>query len=405
MAFGDGIRRNIAHVEPSERALLRDAFIELNKRVFPGKREDSPPGGVSFWFKQDEIHQATHVHGGPEFLPWHREITNRLEAMLREVNPQLSLHYWSFSEDPTNVPNGNLGGGATGPLNLFDPNFMGSSNGDAGDPWLKAKFYDPQAGTPGHPPDRDVTQNPVDPPIEMKRTKTAPGALLPIADLSQGSAFGEVGPKIPANGDNDIISAITFPDFRIRLECMHNLAHVYIAKVSPHIAFRDPLVFLLHSNVDRIFARWQTDPAHPERLDPNTVYGSESNLDVNVLGEIQNLNHNVEPWSTGVGAFHTIRPWEASHENQGSPHTYKDPSVVAPPRYDTNFLPCDLLMHKVEVLGRNLQSLQEALDNGEIPPPPITPKKIAKVQAFIRSQTVELSRQRRLLQQCLAANP
>jgi hypothetical protein len=94
MALGDGIRRNIAHVDPSERALLRDAIIELNQRYFTGILGDTPPGGVSWWFKQDEIHQATHVHGGPEFLPWHREITNRFEAMLREINPQLSLHYW-----------------------------------------------------------------------------------------------------------------------------------------------------------------------------------------------------------------------------------------------------------------------------------------------------------------------
>ncbi|MEO8286562.1 MAG: hypothetical protein ABI670_09020 [Chloroflexota bacterium] len=68
MTLGDGIRRNIASVDPTERALLRDALIELSHRFFPGSRTDtSAPGGVSWWFKQDEIHQATHVHGGPDF--------------------------------------------------------------------------------------------------------------------------------------------------------------------------------------------------------------------------------------------------------------------------------------------------------------------------------------------------
>ena len=100
MALGDGVRRNIAHVDPAERALLRDAFVELNRRRFPGSRADAVPGGVTFWFKQDEIHQATHVHGGPEFLPWHREIVNRFEEMLRQINPQLSLHYWDWTQDP-----------------------------------------------------------------------------------------------------------------------------------------------------------------------------------------------------------------------------------------------------------------------------------------------------------------
>jgi hypothetical protein len=63
VALGDGIRRNIKTVDPAERAMLRDAIKELNNRYFPGSRTDVPPGGVSWWFKQDEIHQATHVHG------------------------------------------------------------------------------------------------------------------------------------------------------------------------------------------------------------------------------------------------------------------------------------------------------------------------------------------------------
>lgn len=94
MTLGDGIRRNIASIEKSERVLLRDALIEMNRRFFPGSRTDPIPGHVSWWFKQDEIHQATHVHGGPEFLPWHRELVNRMEELLRQIEPRLSLHYW-----------------------------------------------------------------------------------------------------------------------------------------------------------------------------------------------------------------------------------------------------------------------------------------------------------------------
>jgi Common central domain of tyrosinase len=87
MALGDGIRRNIATVSQQERNRFRDAIIALNQRFFPGDRADFPAGHVSHWFKQDEIHQATHVHGSPAFLPWHRELCNRFEAMLREVDP------------------------------------------------------------------------------------------------------------------------------------------------------------------------------------------------------------------------------------------------------------------------------------------------------------------------------
>jgi hypothetical protein len=333
MALGDGIRRNIAHVDPAERALLKDAIVELHHRYYPGARGDTPPGGVSWWFKQDEIHQATHVHFGPEFLPWHREFTNRFEELLRQINPQLSLHYWDFRDDPRNIPNGNIGGGATGQVNLFDSNFMGSSSGSAGDPWLAAGFYDPQAGTAGHPPNRNATDNPVDPPPDIPRTRAplVPGsAPVPYDPTNQSDAIGLNNPK-------------AFPAMRLDLENLHNLAHVYYANVSPHDAFRDPFVFLLHSSVDRIYAQWQTDPAHPERLVESTVYGAESNLDVPVsdlLGntQIQNLTHLVEPWSTGIQISENrpIRPWEPTHENQGVPHTYHDISIVAPPCYDTN---------------------------------------------------------------------
>jgi hypothetical protein len=63
-------------------------------------------------------------------------------------------------------------------------------------------------------------------------------------------------------------------------------------------------------------------------------------VDVPVGAGIQNVAHQVEPWSTGhsfdqFGQEHFTRPWYAP-ESQVDPHTYKDASVVAPPCYDTN---------------------------------------------------------------------
>jgi Common central domain of tyrosinase len=372
MALGDGIRRNISTVDPTERMMLRDAILAMHQRKYPGNAGDRPPGGVSWWFKQDEIHEATHVHGGPEFLPWHRELMNHFEGLLRQINPQLSLHYWDFKEDPRNIPNGNIGGGAKGLVNLFEgllPDgepFMGSSTGSAGVPWLpdaaknRPGFYDPQAGSANHPPNRDVTGNPLDPPANIRRTRlaavpnSAPAPFFTQAEENAVLALQRFGPGLSKNftphspnspdPDNRAFDAAVPNFFRTAWEEIHDLSHVYFGNVSPHIAFRDPWVYLLHSNVDRLFAMWQTDPNHPERLDANIVYGSESNLDVtaNFFGLIsqQNLTHNVEPFSTGHGQFKDIRPWFAP-ENQGVPHDYHDPSVVAPPRYDTFLLQFD----------------------------------------------------------------
>src|SRR5919198_5631336 len=107
MVLGDGIRRNIATVCPEERARFRDGIIALNNTFYTGQRDDAIVGGVSYWFKQDEIHQATHVHGGPAFLPWHRELCNRFERLLTMATPTASLCYWDWNEDPENTIDAN----------------------------------------------------------------------------------------------------------------------------------------------------------------------------------------------------------------------------------------------------------------------------------------------------------
>jgi len=146
------------------------------------------------------------------------------------------------------------------------------------------------------------------------------------------------------------------------LESVHNAMHGFVNMGGVHISFRDPFVFLLHSNVDRLFARWQTDLAHPERLDPNTVYGSES-------GDA-GLNSNIRPWS---GVPPTTRPW-APPENQQVAKTYKHPSVIAPPLYDTNLQPAPsrgfqaLDAQTMVVLGTDRNLWLEHAPFGTVPP-------------------------------------
>jgi hypothetical protein len=124
---------------------------------------------------------------------------------------------------------------------------------------------------------------------------------------------------------------------------VHNAMHGFVAMGGVHRSFEDPFVFLLHSNVDRLFARWQTDLEHPERLNPDTVYGTASG----------SLDVLVEPWSTGFSLGKFTRPWCAP-ENQGESHTYKHLSIVHPPRYDTNYNMPDIvkILVRVETLNQ-----------------------------------------------------
>ncbi len=275
MAIGDGVRRNVATISQSERDRFLAAILKLDTTKFF-------PDGVSYWDKQEDIHKSGHAGGtdvraGPAFIPWHRELVNRLEGLLREVDPDLSLHYWDWTTDPTP---------------LFTSTFMGGKGNPAGPP-----FQNFESTEPGHP-----------------------------------FIWRDVQPGAPAiSSDNDIIHAsdgLLQPDqfhaFNSALQSAHNTVHGHIGGSigDAHFSFHDPFVFLLHSNMDRLFAMWQTQPGQTWRLDPNQVYGSDA--------ASGSLLDNVEPWSGGQG----LRPW-APPEDQQAIKRYNDLSIIAPPCYDT----------------------------------------------------------------------
>lgn len=275
MALGDGVRRNVATLPQEERDRLLAAFLALDTTKLY-------PDGVTYWDKQEEIHKSGHaggtdVHHGPAFIPWHRELCNRLEGLLREVDPDLSLHYWDWTTDPSP---------------LFTPQFMGGEGDPAGAPFAAFESTEPghafiwravQAGAPGIQSDHDILH--------------ASDGLSPPTQ---------------------------FHTFRIAVENAHDTVHGHIGGTigQPHYSFHDPFVFLLHSNVDRLYAMWQTQPGETWRLDPAQVYGLEA--------ASGSLLDDVEPWSGGQG----LRPW-APPENRQVPKRYDDLSIIAPPCYDT----------------------------------------------------------------------
>jgi hypothetical protein len=294
------IRRNVASLSPEERQRFMNTIKELNRHFFLGNREESPPGGVSYWFKMDEIHQATHVHGGPAFLPWHRELCNRFEAMLREIDPNLSLHSWDWNTDPRW---------------MFTNQFMGSADGEVGQPLLDAGFYnrsaDPFRDDNLHLRPGEQNANPADPPRTLTRR------------------VGSGNPSLTFN-DQDIINSHTFQEMNRKLTRSHNQAHDYIGGnlADPHISFRDPFVFLLHSNVDRLWAIWQTQPGQSDRLDPVRTYGSYSIH--------PSITEYMEPWAGSRKTMWPVRPWHHPENEQRlrkNRKNSKHPSIVNPPQY------------------------------------------------------------------------
>lgn len=288
MALGDGIRRNIALVSDTERTKFINAILTMDTSKFF-------PDGVSYWDKQEEIHKNGHatglaVHGGIEFIPWHRALCNHFEDLLREVDPELSLHYWDWTTDPRVAS----GGGAA----LFTDIFMDNANAEVSH--LLQDFESTEGGS--HP--------------KIWRAVGATGANGDgTPDLLSDAAM--------LSGAND------FATLADRLTEAHDFtAHSYIGGTisQAHYSFHDPFVFLLHSNLDRLWAKWQTDPAHPERLTPAGAYSGVSASESSSLA-----NDNVDPWAGGTG----LQPW-ASDPTKAELVTYTDLSIVVPRCFDTN---------------------------------------------------------------------
>lgn len=213
---------------------------------------------------------------------------------------------------------------------------MGNDQGSAGEPWLSAGFYDPEANLYRSENAFDFAHsNPFDPPKTLERY------------LNAGNKDALGAPYLVYK-DNQIIDAEEFPEMRYYLENAHNYAHDYIGGTigDPHTSFRDPFVFLLHSNVDRLFATWQLQPRKKWRLDPERIYGSESRTQARgIFPEVHiGILTPLEPWA-GIDApgaeegIMEIRPWAASeneHLLKKNKKDSKDKSLVCnQPCYDT----------------------------------------------------------------------
>ena len=323
--LGDGVRRDVATISEEERCLLLAALLKLDddasQFVYPdnhGHDGADEHGNITYWDMQEQIHQDGHVHGvdvhrGPGFIPWHRVLTNHFEALLREVDSRLSLHYWDWTTDPRVATADRAA--------LFTPAFMGSASGNAGPPLQDFESTeitgDPHLGLPGDGVHDHIWR--------------AVGA-------EQAKPSGE--PDI--DPDDFIVNAADFTAFAARLTNAHNrVAHTYIGGSikNPHFSFHDPFVYLLHSNVDRLWATWQRAPGHPERLDPAHAYGT-------ILADLQQpptyYDELVQPWA-GVdlaGAVITdLNPWKDDIAGAREPVPYTDLKVITPVSYDTALAP------------------------------------------------------------------
>jgi len=199
------IRKNANDLTPAERDRLISAFAQLNNQG-AGRFAD---------FRDMHTHVTSpQAHGAPGFLPWHRAYLLDLERELQNIDPTVALPYWRFDQASPSI---------------FTLDFFGVSNSVGTvqfSPTNPLQFWRTD-GVPG------INRRP------FFATNTAPPGLRTEAQtLALGNAY---------------------PAFRTLEGNPHGSAHTsfggFISSIGT--AARDPLFFLLHCNVDRLWAKWQ----------------------------------------------------------------------------------------------------------------------------------------------------
>ena len=199
------IRKDANVLTNAERDRFLTAFASLN----------AAPIYAAF-VENHNLNADPEIHGRPSFLVWHRAFVLHLERLLQGIDASVAVPYWRFE--------------LTAP-NVFIDEFMGGDQNSAGRVNLSAAN-----------PIRNWTIGGVTGIIRVpsfNRTSGAPSLLNEAATLALGTNYAA---------------------FRTMEGDPHGSAHVSFSNGpvnSIGTASQDPLFFMLHCNVDRLWAKWQ----------------------------------------------------------------------------------------------------------------------------------------------------
>jgi hypothetical protein len=215
------VRKDVTTLTDDEMASLRKGFQVLRQRS--ANNPNSPLGLLG----QANIHRDACAHANWWFLPWHRGYLYYFERILREAanDPSLALPYWNWTKNP-GLPDRFRG--ANNPLN-DDTRRIGPR--DRAD----ARF------------------------VGQRRIRE-------IVGTRDFLTFAGAASSRP-------------PHIRVAFGNLEDQPHNYIHRFvgghmrRPETAARDPIFWLHHANVDRLWTRWVRK--HPGRTTTNQGWRQE----------------------------------------------------------------------------------------------------------------------------------
>ena len=238
------IRKNANTLTAGERNRFVAAFAQLNNQ------------GLGRFVDFRNMHtnvSSPQAHGAPGFLPWHRAYLLDLEREFQAIDPSVALPYWRFDQPAPNI---------------FTRDFLGVSNA---------------LGT---------VQFSATNPLQFWRTDGVQG-------INRRPFFSTaVAPPGLRTEAQTLALGAQYAAFRTMEGNPHGTAHTSFGGSISSIptAARDPLFFLLHCNVDRLWAKWQRQNG---RFNP-ALAASFDNSGGNPIGH--NLPDTMWPWNGITGA-------------------------------------------------------------------------------------------------------
>ncbi len=275
-------RKNQATLTTTERQAFVAAVIAL-------KHAPSKAGEANRYddFVREHVDSmnagAGWAHGGPAFGPWHREYLRRFELELQKIDPNVTLPYWDWTIDNSPDPNQ--------PGSPWTDDFMGG-NGDASGVVTTGRFRHAAGdwvlniNTAGNGP-------------ELRRGFTGRASTLPTPS-EVSNCLLETPYDSP--GWNQSVT----PSFRDRLEgwhglgSIHNRVHLWVGgSMLPASSPNDPIFWLHHCNVDRLWALWQRDHPGGANYRPRGLAGETGPSG-------HNLNDSMQPWGGATTVASTL---------------------------------------------------------------------------------------------------
>ena len=266
---------------------------------------------------------AAGVNGGlvgSAFLPWHREYLRRFELELQSIDSTVTLPYWDWTdhEDTENV--------------LFQESFLGDRGAAGGGSVTTGPFRQDEW--------------PVLQELHFDWGQDPPVTLG--TDLVRGSNEGFDDLATPED-IRDVLRIKTYPEFRDTLEFgekLHGYGHFWVGgSMGQMTSPNDPIFFMHHAMVDRIWdiwqrrrrIEWESDPANQGRTYRHGLHYAG-------VQEGHQLYDAMWPWDGGLSTPATVVLGTPDEETPEELRPFFVPDTITlPPTLAEIIRPADVL--------------------------------------------------------------